>query len=89
MAFFSSYSDDFRATSHSKPFCTSGATVPLTLKVSAVLHTIYVFGTVFTKKATISSNRILISVAAKRPVYCAVGTDVLNAVSSVSPLTTG
>jgi hypothetical protein len=65
--------------------------VPHTIRVSAVLHKIYVFGMVFThkKKATISSNRTLISVAVKRPVYCALGTDVLNAVSAESPLTTG
>jgi hypothetical protein len=31
--FFSYLTDDFRATSHSKQFCTSGAMVPHTLKV--------------------------------------------------------
>jgi len=91
MAFFSSLTDDFRATSHSKPFCTSGAMVPQRIKsLCSLTYDLRVSYDFHKKKrggATISSNCILISVAVKRTGYCAVGTDVQNAVSAECPLT--
>lgn len=51
MAFFSSLTDDFRATSHSKPFCANGAMVPHTFKsLCSLTHDLRVWYSFHQKK---------------------------------------